>query len=127
MTKIDGVEAAEVSLNRGVAIVRFRPDNRVTVERVRAAIRSNGFTPKAADVRVRGRVIEQDGELALFVPGQDRVYRLVGRPQAATVLLRVREAVGKTVVIEGSVPEARKGGRPIEVIELRSYAAPPGA
>ena len=122
LTKIAGVESAEVSLNQGVAIVRFRPDNRVTVEQVREVVRSNGFTPKAADVRVRGRVIDQDGALALSVPGQNSVYRLLDHPDTAAAIPRVRASVGKTVVIEGTVPEMPRRDDPIEVLRVRGIA-----
>lgn len=125
LKKIDGVEAAEVSLNEGVAIVRFRPGNSVTIEQVREVVRSNGFTPKAADVRVQGRVVEQDGALALLIPGQSRVYRLVDHPDAPPAIPRVREAVGKTVLIEGTVPERPKRDDPVEVIRARTIALSP--
>lgn len=52
--RLDGVESVKVSLNDGVAEIRLAPDNSVTLARVREIIRSNGFSPKAAEVVVQG-------------------------------------------------------------------------
>lgn len=39
--KLDGVDSVAVSLNEGLAIVRFRPVNRISLEEVREVIRAN--------------------------------------------------------------------------------------
>ena len=124
--KIDGVDSVEVSLDRGVASITFRPGNRVGVEQVRGAIRSNGFTPKEADVRVQGVLTEQNGVLVLTVPGEDRAFRLVDDPQAAGVTARLRgAALGKAVVVDGTIAESKKekarGASPATVA-VRSFS-----
>ncbi len=125
--KIEGVDSIEVSLNRGVATISLAPDNRVTIEQVREAIRSNGFTPKAAEVRMRGRVIEQNGKLALSVAGQNRVYLLIDDAEAAGVAARIRgDALGKVVVLDGTVAETTRRDGPIESIRVRNFAIVPG-
>lgn len=124
LNKIDGVESAEVSLNRGEAVVRFKRENRVTIEQIRTAIRSNGFTPKAAEVRVRGRVVEEKGELTLSVPGQDETYRLLADPAVPDAVTRVRHAAGQDVVIEGTVPETAKGQSRPETVQVRALSPP---
>lgn len=133
LRRIDGVASAEVSLNSGVAVVRFKPENRVAVEQIRDVVRSNGFTPKAADVRVRGRVVEEQGELMLVLPGENQRYRLAADPQVPGATDFVRESAGRTVLIEGTVPEEGKGQARVESIQVRSVtpvmegSGPPGA
>ncbi len=118
----------EVSLNRGLAIITFKPENRVGIGRVRDLIRSNGFTPKDADVRIRGRVVERDGELVLTLPDQNQAYRLADRPGAAAVIPRLRETGrGKVVIVDGRVPEARGRGERTDTIHVRNFAIIPDA
>jgi copper chaperone CopZ len=127
VNKIEGVETTEVSLNRGLAVIRFGRDNRATLEQVRQAIRRNGFTPKAAEVRIAGAVAERAGELTLVVPGQDRPYRLRGHPESADVLARLRQvAPDQEVVVEGRVPEAGRDGDASWIIEVRAFVEAPG-
>ena len=124
--KIEGVASVEVSLERGLAVVAFRPQHEVTVERVREAIRRQGFAPKDAEVRIRGRVTEASGRLLLSVPGAERAFALVDDPAAAGVTARLRESArGRTVVVEGTLPESTRE-RPAEMIRVRSFALPPG-
>ena len=46
--KLDGVRSVTVSLNDGYADILLASQNTVTVERIREAIRRNGFTPREA-------------------------------------------------------------------------------
>jgi copper chaperone CopZ len=109
--KIEGVQSAEVSLNQGLATVRFRPNNVVTIEQVRGAIRKNGFTPKAARVRVTGTLTDHQGQPALALPGTSTLYVLrEGSGGAAQVADLRRLALGTRVTIEGEVPESPKAG-----------------
>ncbi len=116
--KIDGTTGVDVSLNRGVAVVKFSADNRVSVVQIRDAVRSNGFTPKAAEVRIRGRVVRNDGAAMLVVPGQERAFRLIRHADAAAALAELEKLDGKMVEIEGTVPES-KGRATAEIIQVR--------
>lgn len=100
--KIDGVESVDVSLNRGLAVIRFRPEQRVAVQQVREAIRANGFTPKAAQVRVAGRLVKRGDRLALATPGEGDIFLLAAHADPPG-----RE--GDEVVVEGLVPETKRG------------------
>ncbi len=122
--KIEGVEAVEVSLNRGVAVIRFRPDNRVTIEQVRRAIRINGFTPKAADVRVTGTVVAREGRFVLEVPGADSAYALKEAPESHGAVMQLRAVAGRPLIIEGSVPETPRRGDGPWTLEVRRFSLP---
>lgn len=117
--KLDGVAAVDVSLNQGLTTVRFRPDNRVTIEQVRAAIRKKGFTPKAAWVRVAGSLADHQGQPAISLPGTRTLFVLREGSTGAAQLAELRRlAPGARVTIEGQVPEAtaKAAGEPLALM-----------
>ena len=54
LKKVAGVETVEVSLNKGLATVKLKPDNTVSVPQLWELIHKNGYTPKSTAVSVRG-------------------------------------------------------------------------
>ncbi len=120
--KIDGIDSVTVSLNRGVVVIRLKPENRVTLERVREAIRANGFTPKEADVRAHGTVSDANGQLALSIAGTV-AFRLAAD---TGVIEEVRRLRGEEVTIDGRVPVTARGTRSPAVLQVRGVlgAAP---
>jgi copper chaperone CopZ len=62
--KVNGVQDVKVSLNEGSADIKLKDGNKVGVEQIRDIIRKNGFTPKDAEVKVAGKVIERNGKWA---------------------------------------------------------------
>ncbi|MGH9362146.1 MAG: heavy-metal-associated domain-containing protein [Thermoanaerobaculia bacterium] len=119
--KVKGVAKVEVSLNRGVADITFRPGNTATVEDVRRVAIDSGFTPKAAEVRIAGTVIHRE-KPALAVTGLDVVYLLVDHPSAKGLARRLHDHYdGKDVVVSGIVPESAKGGEP-RVLQVQEFA-----
>lgn len=103
--KLDGVDTVIVSLNEGLATIRFKPKHQVTVEAVRAAIRDNGFTPKAAAVRLTGELTDYQGNPALALPGTDAVYVLSPGPAAGSALAALKDVPrGAFVSVVGEIP-----------------------
>jgi hypothetical protein len=103
--KIDGVQSVRVSLKDGVATIQLAPSNRVTVARVRDAIRSNGFSAREAEVQVAGSLVQRGDALALVVPGTDDVFVLQDAPGAAGVVAELRRrGPSARVVLTGQVP-----------------------
>jgi hypothetical protein len=69
-------------------------------------VRRNGFSPKGADVRAVGRMVERGGKPALAVTGTEAVYTLAEDPARKGWLLELQKtAKDQAVVVEGSVPE----------------------
>jgi len=122
--KIPGVEKVDVSLNDGVAIIRLAAGNEVTVAQVRRMIRDKGFTPKDAQLRLRGRVEAREGGFVLLMPGPDRSYRLSADP---TLLSRLREAAGLDVVIEGRMPQDGAGDVSPSMLEVSNLIRRPSS
>jgi copper chaperone CopZ len=103
--KIEGVESVAVSLNEGLADVKLKPGNRLDPGRIRQVARDNGFTPKGAEARVAGKVVERGGKPALAVTGLDLVYVLAEHPDAKGRLSELEKAMGRDVVVSGHLPE----------------------
>lgn len=113
---IPGVDSVHVSLNDGYAQIVLAPDNQVTVERVRAVIRDNGFTPREARVVVRGRVTHRDRLLVLETPAGETF----GLAATEVTLQRLR-AAADDVTLRGTVTETAKraAGPPMLQVEER--------
>jgi copper chaperone CopZ len=122
--KIDGVRDVTVSLEQGLATIQFAPTNRVSVEQIRKAIRSNGFTPRAAEVRVAGLLVERGDTLALRVPGSEESFVLQDAAGAMGQVASLRRLPsGTRVVLSGQLPDASRGSRraPKTVLGVRSF------
>lgn len=102
--KIPGVDSIRVSLNQGLAVIRLKPENRVTVAEIREVVRRNGFTPKAADIRVSGTLAPHEGQWLLMLPEAEQ--RLALRDSAGAIARLAETARGRRVTVEGRVPEA---------------------
>jgi copper chaperone CopZ len=127
MQKLDGVESVEVSLNKGEALLRLKPGNSVTIEKVRQVVIDSGFTPKDADAEVVGKIVERDGKPSLAVSGVDLVYELVDDRRESGKLTQLREkAREKDLVVKGHLPETTTKGRAKEpkVLEVRDFVLP---
>jgi copper chaperone CopZ len=121
MKRIDGVESVDVSLKEGAATVKLKPGNHVTVDEVRDAIRKNGFTPKAAEVTIAGKVIERNGKPALAVSGSDLVYLLAEASDAKGKLGELRKQSGKEVVAKGRLAESSGKTTEPQTMELLDF------
>ena len=125
VSKIDGVRSVRVSLKDGVATIQFAPGNRVTVARIREAIRSNGFTAREAELRVEGTLVRRGDTLALIVPGTDELFVLQDAPGSSGRVAELRQRrEGTRVAIAGQLSNPGTGrGRGPERLLVRSFAA----
>lgn len=121
--KIPGVEDVTVSLNEGMTVVRFSRVNRVTVSQVRRAIREKGFTPKDAEVHVRGRIEQRGDTFVLILPESGPVYTMRVPPSLRTSML---EMIGRDAQIEGGVAQDGADGETPAIIEVMSVRSDPG-
>ena len=105
--KVEGVESVEVSLQRGVADVRLRAGNTVTLARLRQIVKSNGFVPQDASVVVSGQIVARGTAPALAVSGTDVVLpiaRDAAQPAAFDqVLARMKSGSSGPATLEGTV------------------------
>jgi copper chaperone CopZ len=100
---MDGIQTAEVSLNEGMATMHFAPENEITLEQIREAVRKSGFSPEEATLSLQGTLIEEDGQWILVTPAQER-YRLEGGAEITSAAADQRATVTGTVR-EGERPD----------------------
>jgi copper chaperone CopZ len=100
-----GVESVDVSLAKGLASVKMKPGNTVTLKQLQSTITKNGFTMKDSTLAVEGTVVVEAGTVQLKVSGSNEMLDLVPQGQAA----RAAALNGKSVTVMGLVPETAKG------------------
>jgi copper chaperone CopZ len=105
MKGIQGVDTVDVDLNTGLVSIKLTPGNSAAMRQVNEAVEKNGFTHKDAQVIVRGQLSGSASAPFLDVTGTKDRYALA--PLAAGTDLSL--LLGKTVVVDGVVPQAAKG------------------
>jgi copper chaperone CopZ len=109
LKSVSGVDSVDVSLEKGLAVVKMKPGNAATLKQLNEAITKNGFTMKDSAAIVAGTVVTTNGRAALHVTGSNDVLQLAPQSAAAPA---ANSMAGKTVVVEGTIPEAGKGKSP---------------
>lgn len=115
LKSVAGVDSVDVSLEKGVAVVKMKLGNTVTLKQLNEAISKNGFTMKDSSAIVTGKINVTDGKTTLQVSGSNEVLELVPDAGGSSVA----SMVGKFVLINGTIPEAAKGKAP-DSIRYRS-------
>jgi hypothetical protein len=115
------VDSVDVSLAKGLAAVKMKPGNTATLKQLQNAITKNGFTMKDSTATVAGTLIVSNGKTQLQVSGSNEVLTLTPEPHASgeETLLS-----GKSVLVEGVIPETAKGKMP-DSIRYRSIKENP--
>ena len=67
LKSVSGVDAVDVSLEKGLASVKMKPGNVATLKQLQEAITKNGFTMKPSNVIVVGRVVFMNGQSQLQI------------------------------------------------------------
>lgn len=116
LKSVSGVDSIDVSLEKGLAVVKMKQGNTATLKQLNEAITKNGFTMKESTATVAGTLLITDGKETLRVSGSNDLLQLVPQSAAAP---NVTSLAGKTVVVEGTIPEGVKG-KPPDSIQYRS-------
>ena len=106
---VTGVDSVEVNLDKGLASVKMKPGNTATLKQLNDAIAKNGFTMKQSAATVAGTVVVANGHTVLRVSGSNETLEIVPDASATPVPASLD---GKSVLVEGSIPEASKGKSP---------------
>jgi copper chaperone CopZ len=113
LKKVAGLESVEVSLNKGLATVKMKPGNTISVPQLWELIHEKGYTPKATTVSVRGGVANVQGRLQLKVSGTKDILALVADPKNSTAYGEAAEKLGQTVTIEGLMTPGKNFKAPV--------------
>jgi copper chaperone CopZ len=121
LKKVAGVESVDVSLNKGLATVKLKPGNTVSVPQLWQLIHEKGYTPKATTVSVRGDLANIQSRLQLKVTGTSQTLALVADPKNATTYGEAQEKLGQTVIIQGVMMPAKdlKAPVPLQVSQVK--------
>jgi len=101
LKKVAGVESVDVSLNKGLATVKLKPGNAVSVPQFWELIHKNGYTPKSTAVSVRGDLANVNGQLRLNVSGTKETLTLAANPKNPTAYSEASKKLGQTVTVQG--------------------------
>lgn len=105
---VKGVESVEVSLEKGLAAVKLKPGNTVTLKQLHDAIAKNGFTMKQSHVVAAGKVVQENGAVKFQISGSNDALVLVPESGAASVPSGPAPNSTARFVVEGTIPEAAK-------------------
>jgi copper chaperone CopZ len=105
MKGIQGVNTVDVDLNTGLVSIKLAPGNNAAMRQFNEAVEKNGFTHKDANVIVRGQLSGSAQAPFLEVTGTKDRYALT----PLTGGTDMSGLLGKTVVIDGIVPQSGKG------------------
>ena len=108
MKGIQGVNLVDVDLNTGLVSIKLSPRNGATMRQFNEAVEKNGFTHKDATVIVRGQLSGSAQAPFLEVTGTKDRYALIP-PMGGK---DISELLGKTVVVDGVLPQSGKGKVP---------------
>ena len=125
LKKVAGVESVEVSLNKGLATVKLKPGNTVSVPQLWELIHKNGYTPKATAVSVRGDLANVNGRLQLKVSGTKDILPLAADPKNPAAYNEAAKKLGQTVIIQGVMVPGKnlKSVVPVRVVLVKSGSA----
>jgi len=121
LKKTPGVEAVDVSLNKGLATVKLKPGNTVSVPQFWQLLHEKGYTPKTTTISVRGELLGGPGRLQLKVSGTKDTLDLTPDPKNAASYRAAAEKSGQTIVIQGVMVPGKnlKALVPLEVTQVR--------
>jgi hypothetical protein len=106
LKSVSGVDSVDVSLAKGLAAVKMKPGNTATLKQLQTAITKNGFTMKESAITAIGTVVIDSGKVQLEISGSNEMLDLVPAGQVTPIANSLN---GKSVLVEGVVPETAKG------------------
>ena len=121
LRKVAGVESVEVSLNKGLAIVKLKQGNKVTAPQLWQLIHEKGYTPKATTITVRGGLAGAEDRLQLKIPETNETLVLIPDPKNTAVYAEAAKKSGQVTVIQGVMTPGKdlKSSVPLQVIQVK--------
>ena len=121
LSKLAGVESADVSLNNALVTIKLKPGNTVSVPQLWQLLRKKGYTPKATTVSVRGDLVNPNGQLQLKVAGTNDITALIQDPKNPAAFGGATAKVGQTAIIHGVMMPAKdlKAPAPLHVSDVK--------
>ena len=106
LMSVSGVASVEVSLEKGLANVKLKPGNNVTLKQLQEAVTKNGFTMKQSRVIAAGKLVQNGGAAKFQISGSNEILTFV--PESSTVASPPAKS-SSTIIVEGTIAESAKG------------------
>lgn len=121
LKKTPGVESVDVSLNKGLATVKLKPGNAVSVLQLWQLLHEKGYTPKTTTVFARGELTGSPGNLQLTKSGTKDILNLAPDPKNSAAYNAAASKTGQTVVIRGVMVPGKdlKAPVPLQVTQVK--------
>ncbi len=121
LKKVPGVESVEVSLNKGMATVKLKPGNTVSVPQFWQLLHGKGYTPKATAVSVRGTLAEAQGHIQLKVTGTKDTLMLAADPKNPDAYRDASQKLDQSVIVGGVMVPGKdlKAATPLQVNRVK--------
>ncbi|MBV9226885.1 MAG: heavy-metal-associated domain-containing protein [Acidobacteriaceae bacterium] len=121
LKKVPGVESVEVSLNKGLATVKLKPGNTVSVPQFWQLLHEKGYTPKATAVSVRGELTEAQGHVQLKVTGTKDTLMLAADPKNAGAYSDASQKLGQSIIVQGVMMPGKdlKAATPLQISQVK--------
>ena len=121
LKKVAGVESVDVSLNKGLATVKLKPGNTVSIPQLWQLIHEKGYTPKATTVVVRGVLVNAEGRLQLKVSETKDTLTLAVDPKNTATYGEAQKRLDQTVVVQGVMVPSKdlKTPVPLQVAQVK--------
>lgn len=121
MKKVPGVDTVNVSLNKGLATVKLKPGNTVSVPQFWELLHQKGYTPKTTEVFARGELAGGPGRLQLKISGTNDVLNLRPDPKNAAAYSEATKKVGQSAVVQGVMVPGKdlKALVPLQITEVK--------
>ena len=113
---VNGVASVEVSLEKGLAVVKLKPGNSTRLKQLQEAITKNGFTMKESQIVAAGKLVQGSTGSQMQISGSNDLVNLA--PESSKAAPPTASDSG-TYVVEGNLLEAAKGKTP-DVIRYKS-------
>ncbi len=132
---VTGVETVQVTLEKKLAAITFKPQNTLQVEDLRKAVLPTGFKPAEAVIEVRSSLSQYQGAAAMQVTYSNQIYRLAdgkdaeGKELKGIVQRLTTDAAGQkdmllvvTGLHEDAPMPAKEGEKPLPpVLRVTAY------
>jgi copper chaperone CopZ len=112
LMSVSGVDSVEVSLEKGLAAVKLKSGNTVTLKQLQGAITKNGFTMKESHIVAAGKMALAADGAKFQISGSNDVLSVV--PESPSVAPPSAES-SAMFLLDGIVLEAAKGKVPDSV------------
>jgi hypothetical protein len=117
---LQGVESADVSLDRALTDVRLGEKNAVTLSQIRKIIKDGGFNAGPADIEAIGTLSLKDGHVVLTVTGTREEFQLSEDTASPAALgdarSRAQDSGARSYVVTGRV----ESGHDLKVRSIRT-------